>query len=67
MSAKEIAIDDGSKKHDDTPDGLTHVNPIDIEDLIDLEEWAKAGKKPKPAKTYRIRIDKEKRTSPFRR
>lgn len=31
------------------------------EDLIDLEEWAKAGKKPKPAKVYRIRIDKEKK------
>lgn len=33
----------------------------EIEELIDLEEWAKAGKKPKPAKTYRIRIDKEKK------
>jgi Multiubiquitin len=32
-----------------------------LEELIDLEEWAKAGKKPKPAKTYRIRIDKEKK------
>ena len=31
------------------------------EDLIDLEEWAKAGKTPKPAKTYRIRIDKDKK------
>jgi hypothetical protein len=31
------------------------------EELIDLEEWAKAGKTPKPAKTYRIRIDKEKK------
>jgi hypothetical protein len=29
----------------------------DVEDLIDLEEWAKAGKAPKPAKVYRIRID----------
>ena len=28
-----------------------------IEELIDLEEWAKAGKPPKPAKVYRIRID----------
>lgn len=38
-----------------------------LEELIDLEEWAKAGKKPKPAKTYRIRIDKEKKdvTVPF--
>ncbi len=31
------------------------------EELIDLEEWAKAGKPPKPAKVYRIRIDKEKK------
>lgn len=30
-----------------------------LEELIDLEEWAKAGKKPKHAKRYRIRIDKE--------
>ena len=33
----------------------------EIEEIIDLEEWAKAGKAPKPAKTYRIRIDKEKK------
>jgi hypothetical protein len=32
-----------------------------IEDLIDLEEWARAGKTPTKAKTYRIRIDKEKK------
>jgi hypothetical protein len=31
------------------------------EALIDLEEWAKAGKNPGPAKVYRIRIDKEKK------
>jgi len=37
------------------------------EELIDLEEWAKAGKTPKPAKVYRIRIDKDKKdvTVPF--
>jgi len=33
----------------------------EVEELIDLEEWAKAGKNPKPAKVYRIRIDKEKK------
>lgn len=27
------------------------------EELIDLEEWAKAGRPPKLAKVYRIRID----------
>lgn len=31
------------------------------EELIDLEEWAKAGKDPRPAKVYRIRIDREKK------
>ncbi len=30
-----------------------------LEELIDLEQWAKAGKKPQRAKHYRIRIDKE--------
>src|SRR4051812_7002830 len=37
------------------------VDVEEWEELIDLEEWAKAGKKPKPAKVYRIRIDKEKK------
>lgn len=31
-----------------------------LEELIDLEEWVKAGKKPSKAKKYRIRIDKQK-------
>jgi hypothetical protein len=31
-----------------------------LEELIDLEEWVKAKKKPRKAKRYRIRIDKEK-------
>jgi hypothetical protein len=39
--------------------GLANVG--DIEDLIDLEEWAKAGKTPQPAKVYRIRIDNVKK------
>lgn len=43
--------------HEDMQDD----NEGEIEELIDLEEWARAGKKPKPAKTYRIRIDKEKK------
>lgn len=30
-----------------------------LEEIIDLEEWAKADKKPKRAKSYRLRIDKE--------
>jgi ferredoxin-fold anticodon binding domain-containing protein len=35
------------------------VEEIVILEIIDLEEWAKAGKKPQHAKRYRIRIDKE--------
>src|ERR1700733_13228965 len=30
-----------------------------LDKIIDLEEWAKADKKPRRAKRYRIRIDKE--------
>lgn len=33
----------------------------ELEELIDLEEQAKAGQKPKKAKKYRLRIDKEKK------
>jgi hypothetical protein len=29
-----------------------------VEELIDLEQWARAGKKPQRAMHYRIRIDK---------
>jgi hypothetical protein len=43
-----------------SPEGTTQ-EPDELEDLIDLEEWAKADKTPKPAKVYRIRIDKEKK------
>src|SRR5438046_1507796 len=35
------------------------IEEIIIIEVIDLEEWAKAGKKPQKAKLYRIRIDKE--------
>jgi hypothetical protein len=30
-----------------------------LEEIIDLEEWANTNKKPKRAKRYRLRIDKE--------
>lgn len=33
---------------------------LDTEELVDLEEHAKAGKKPPEARRYRIRIDREK-------
>ena len=42
------------KQEQDPTQNVTAEEP---EDLIDLEEWAKAGKPPKPAKVYRIRID----------
>jgi hypothetical protein len=45
------------KKEQDHDHGLAAEEP---EELIDLEEWAKAGKTPKKARVYRIRIDKEK-------
>jgi hypothetical protein len=45
------------REHDEHSHGATAE---EIEELIDLEEWAKAGKAPKKAKVYRIRIDKEK-------
>jgi hypothetical protein len=38
---------------------LAEEEIIILEELIDLELWAKAGKKPVPAHRYRIRIDKE--------
>lgn len=46
---------------DGQPNERGHGVADEIEELIDLEEWAKAGKTPKPAKVYRIRIDKEKK------
>src|SRR5687767_13369850 len=34
----------------------------DIHDVVDVEEYVKAGKKPPKAKQYRIRIDRERYT-----
>jgi hypothetical protein len=48
------------QQHDKEAKVIELVEEIVIlEELIDLEEWAKAGKKPQRAKRYRIRIDKE--------
>jgi hypothetical protein len=49
------------KKHheNETEKAVEVLEEILILELIDLEEWAKAGKKPQHAKRYRIRIDKE--------
>ena len=35
------------------------ANEEEIQDLVDIEEYAKAGKKPPKAKKYRIRIDRD--------
>ena len=44
-------------------DKITTTATDDIElDVIDIEEYAKKGEKPPKAKSYRIRIDKEKHT-----
>ena len=45
-----------NREHDEHGHGAAEQ----IEEMIDLEEWAKAGKTPTKANTYRIRIDKEK-------
>jgi Multiubiquitin len=48
-------------KHHESETGKTiELEEQILEELIDLEEWVKAGKKACKAKSYRIRIDKEK-------
>jgi hypothetical protein len=54
-------MNEDKKPHENEPEKAVGVLEEAPEELIDLEEWAKAGKKPKPAKVYRIRIDKEKK------
>ena len=43
----------------EAPHGGEAIEEIIIIEVIDLEEWSKAGKKPQRAKKYRIRIDKD--------
>lgn len=51
------------KKHDEgEAEKVIELEEEILEELIDLEEWVKAQKKPRKAKSYRIRIDKEKFT-----
>src|ERR1022692_1511559 len=47
------------RNEDESGKAVEVVEEIVILEFIDLEEWAKAGKKPQHAKRYRIRIDKE--------
>ena len=48
--------------HDKEVEKVVELEEEILEELIDLEEWVKAQKKPRKAKSYRIRIDKEKIT-----
>ena len=43
----------------DNSNAHAHEDDI-VEDVVDIEEYAKAGRKPPRAKKYRIRIDKQK-------
>ncbi len=47
-------------KHGTEAEKIVALEEEILEELIDLEEWVKAKKKPCKAKRYRIRIDKEK-------
>lgn len=46
------------KERENLPDNAAELHE-GVEELIDIEEWSKAGKEPKKAKQYRIRIDKQ--------
>lgn len=55
---KSGAQESSAEKHKDEAAVLEEGIEI-LEEIVDLEEWAKADKTPKRAKRYRIRIDKE--------
>jgi hypothetical protein len=55
-------VNEEHKHHAAEAEKIIALEEETLEDLIDLEEWVKAGKKPCKAKSYRIRIDKEKFT-----
>ena len=48
------------RQHEQEQERIVALEEEILEELIDLEEWVKAKKKPCKAKSYRIRIDKEK-------
>ena len=52
----------GEKALAELKEDLAVVGEIEaeiLEEMIDLEEWAKAGREPRRARRYRIRIDKQ--------
>ena len=55
-------MNEEGKHHESEAEKVIQLEEEILEELIDLEEWVKAGKKPCKAKSYRIRIDKEKFT-----
>lgn len=55
-------MNEENRHHEMEAEKVLQLEEEILEELIDLEEWVKAGKKPCKAKSYRIRIDKEKFT-----
>jgi len=53
-------VNEEHKHHEAEAEKIIALEEEILEELIDLEEWVKAGKKPCKAKSYRIRIDKDK-------
>jgi Multiubiquitin len=62
MFRQEDKVNHEEKHHEGKAEEIIALEEEILEELIDLEEWVKAGKKPCKAKSYRIRIDKEKFT-----
>jgi hypothetical protein len=62
MFRQEDKVNEEHKHHEAEAEKIIALEEQILEELIDLEEWVKAGKKPCKAKSYRIRIDKEKFT-----
>jgi hypothetical protein len=63
---QEIAMSTENSNHENAENKVLkaevaalHEEVEILEELIDLEEWAEAGKEPKKAKRYRLRIDKQ--------
>lgn len=52
-------MNDDKDREKNTTDDEQQPSTHEIDDIIDLEEYAKSGRKPPRARRYRIRIDKE--------
>jgi hypothetical protein len=56
----EGSMHEEPRQHEPELEKIAALEADILEELIDLEEWVKAKKKPCKAKRYRIRIDKDK-------